>query len=271
MQMTFDQYILNPMGKGNAVMSASHRELMRMQYKKKFDNILLREKGKMDYHLFKDDKANTYWIYVKIPSEVVKGFYYDTIIKFYADETIKEGGKDLFKYYVKFYSNDPAFVYTYAYVFSHNDLFIRELSSKMSKKALKESAKEKNPSNSVGYVKSLYFVYLLMQNRNLNKVSVFEKQCSPLDPKFFMINVEDAEKKIAERQEEGKGVSQRKKVVLDNETMKTVKRLGGKGLSDKAKDRLAVKTTKTTGKISNIASTNKSKFVGTIGKNRKKK
>ena len=56
MQMTFEDYINNPMGKGSAVMSAAHREVMRMQYKKKFDNILLREKGKLDYRLFKDSK-----------------------------------------------------------------------------------------------------------------------------------------------------------------------------------------------------------------------
>ena len=174
MQMTFEDYINNPMGKGSAVMSAAHREVMRMQYKKKFDNILLREKGKLDYRLFKDSKSNTYWVYVKIPSELCKDFYYDTIIKFYADEKVKGGGKNLFKYYAEFYSNDPAFVYTYAYVFSHNNLFIRELTSKMSKEALRKAPVEKNPTESVGYVKSLYFVYLLMENRNLNKVDIFE-------------------------------------------------------------------------------------------------
>ena len=253
MQMTFEQYIANPMGKNSAVMSASHREIMRMQYKKKFDNILLREKGNIDFRLFHDDKNNTYWIYVKVPSEVVKNFYYDTVIKFYADETIKDGGKNLFKYYVKFFSNDPAFVYTYAHVFYKNDLFINELSSKMSRQAINTAPKEKNPTESVGYVKSLYFVYLLMQNRNLNKVSIFEKQSSPLDPNFFRNNVEKADNKIKDREEAGKGVSQRKKVVLDKDTMKKVIKIGGDKLSDRSKDRLAIKTTKKVKKISNIS------------------
>lgn len=253
MQMTFEDYINNPMGKGSAVMSAAHREVMRMQYKKKFDNILLREKGKIDYRLFKDNKSNTYWIYAKIPSELCKDFYYDTIIKFYADEKVKAGGRDLFKYYAEFYSNDPSFVYTYAYVFSHNNLFIRELSSKMSKEALKKAPKEKNPTESVGYVKSLYFVYLLMQNRNLNKVNIFEKQSDPLDPNFFRTNVMNADQKIAEREEAGRGVSQRKKVVLDDKMARKVTRMAGDKLSDRSRDRLAVKTTKTTKKISNIS------------------
>ena len=253
MKMTFEDYINNPMGKGSAVMSTAHREVMRMQYKKKFDNILLREKGKIDFRLFRNTKSNTYWVYVKIPSELCKNFYYDTIVKFYADETVKGGGKDLFKYYSEFYSNDPAFVYTYAYVFSHNDLFIKELSSKMSKEALRKSPTEKNPSESVGYVKSLYFVYLLMQNRNLNKVNIFEEQCEELNPVFFMTNVMPADRKIAEREEAGRGVSQRKKVVLDTKMARKVTKMTGDKLTDRAADRLAIKTTKKVKNISGVS------------------
>jgi hypothetical protein len=250
--MSFAQYILNPMGKSNAVMSAGSREYMRTKYKKKFDNIMLREKGKMDYRLFTDEKNNTFWIYCKIPSELCKNFYYDTLIKFYTDEKVKEGGRDLFKYNVRFFSNDPAFVYTYAYVFAHNDLFINELHSKMSKEALRKPPKEKNPNNSVGYVKSIYFVYLLMQNRSLNKVNIFEKQAEPLSVQFLMENIMPADQKIADREEAGRGVSQRKKIRLDKKTFNSLNRLAGGNLSDASKDRLRVETTKTVKKISNI-------------------
>ena len=267
MEMTFNDYIMNPMGKGSAVLSATHRELMRMQYQKKFDNILLREKGKLDYRLFTNSTNNTYWIYLKVPSEVCKNFYYDTLVKFYADESVKGGGKDLFKYKVKFFSNDPAFVYTYAYVFAHNNLFINELSSKMSKEALTKAPNEKNPNKSVGYVKSIYFVYLLMQNRNLNKLNIFEKQSDPLDIGFLMSNIENADKKIADREEAGRGVSQRKKVIIDDKTLNKVNRLTKGNLSNKAKDRLAVKTTKTVKKISNI---NSSSSVKTTKRTKKK-
>jgi hypothetical protein len=261
MQITFEDYINNPMGKGSSVMSVSHRELMRMQYKKKFDNILLREKGKIDYRMFTDTSKNEYWMYVKIPSELCKDFYYDTLVKFYADKNVKGGGKNLFKYNVRFYSNDPAFVYTYAYVFAHNDLFINELISKMSKTALKKAPTEKNPSNSVGYVKSIYFVYLLMDNRSLNKTSVFEKQAEPLNVQFLMDNIMPADQKIAEREEAGMGVSQRKKVILDDQMMKRVTRMAGKALTDKAASRLAVKTSKRIKTISNINSVKTTKKI----------
>ena len=97
MDITFNQYISNPMGKNNAIMSSSSREFMKMRYKKKFDNLMLRENGKIEFHLYTAPN-NVYWIYVKIPSEVVKKFYYDVLIKFTATEKVKSGGKDLFEY-----------------------------------------------------------------------------------------------------------------------------------------------------------------------------
>ena len=150
MEMTLNQYILNPMGKNNAVLNANMREFMRKTYMSKFDNVLLREKGSISYYLYHDKKRNIYWAHIKVPSEVVKEFYYDLVFKFTANEKVSGGGQDLFEYNVQFYSNDPAFVFTYAHVFLENNLFIKELASKMSKEAIKKKPTEKNPSNDVG-------------------------------------------------------------------------------------------------------------------------
>lgn len=258
--MTLDDYILNPMGKKNAVLNAAAREGIRKMYKFKFDNILLRENGKIIYHLFTRQEDNTYWAYIKVPSETVKGFYYDVVFKFYADNDVKEAGKNLFKYNVKFFSNDPAFVYTYAYVFAHHNLFIEELARKMSKKALTTSAEEKNPNEVIGYVKIIYFAYLVMENRKLNKVSKFESEAKPFDLPYLYSEIENTDDKIEERQEEGKHVSHRKKLTVDKKTGDRIKRLSkGKDTS-----RLQISTSK---RVKKIKSTNKnSKFVKTTKK-----
>ena len=174
MKMTFDQYITNPMGRNNAVLSGVMRESLRTTYTIRFSNVLLRENGKINYYLYKNTKANTYYALIKVPSEVVKNFYYDVVIKFSADEKVAEGGRSLSKYYAQFFSNDPAFVFTYAHTFIDNDLFIKELSSKMSKEAISKKAVEKNPNNENGYVKSLYFAYLFMQQRGLFTKSLYD-------------------------------------------------------------------------------------------------
>ena len=253
MDMTFEQYIINPMGKNNAVLSANVREVTRLTYSKKFDNLMLREHGKVEYHLYTDQPNNTYWIHAKIPSETVKDFYYDVIVKFYTNQQVESGGKDLFKYFVKFYSNDPAFVYTYAHTFIKNELFVKELISKMSKEAIQKPAKEKNAGDNIGYVKTIYFLYLLMKNRGLNKTIRFEGEAKSLDLLEILKNVEDADDKINKRQEEGAKVSKRKKITLDKQTTKNISKYFNQ---DTNTDRLRVTTTKSAGKIQNKVSKN---------------
>ena len=83
-KMTLEQYIKNPMGKNNAVMSAALRETIKKQYDVKFHNVLLRENGKIDFRLYKNKDANTYYIHVKVPSETCENFYYDVVLKFFS-------------------------------------------------------------------------------------------------------------------------------------------------------------------------------------------
>ena len=109
MNITFDQYILNPQMKSNAVLNAKARETIRGDYTNRFNAIMVRERGRVDYILYRDEKNNRYFAHFKIPSETIEKFYYDTVLEFYADENITNT-QDLMKYYVKFYSNDPAFV-----------------------------------------------------------------------------------------------------------------------------------------------------------------
>ena len=135
------------------------------------------------------------------------------VIEFFADSDVKEAGQNLFKYNARFYANDPAFVYTYAYVFNKNDLFIEELKSKMSKKALNEKPDEKNPYMQVGYIKSIYFAYLMMINRGLNKVSVVNSTATEVSDigKSIGSMIDHADIKINAREEAGKKLEKEKK------------------------------------------------------------
>lgn len=170
MQMTYEQYIQNPMGVANSVIS--NREMYRTLYTKKLDDILVRElsnENRMYHRLYKD--KDRYIAYLKIPSEVVPGFYYDTVIEFTPPKGPKAAIDSTLKsYHVRFYSNDPSFVFTFAHAFIKNDIFFKDLTSKMSKEAVQHRAVEKNPKEIVGYVKSLYFAYIIM-----NRLGLFVK------------------------------------------------------------------------------------------------
>ena len=112
MKMTFDEYIKNPMGKDNSVFSK--RGMYKDLYTGKFDAILAREAGNIDFMLYKSDDSK-YTIHIKIPSEVVEKFYYDVVIEFSTKEKFDFVRPTLSNYDVKFFSNDPAFVFTFAY------------------------------------------------------------------------------------------------------------------------------------------------------------
>lgn len=201
MEMSFQQYIDNPMGKRNAVFS--QRDMFKRLYTEKFDKVFLREAGKINFTLYVDKKKDRYVAHIKVPSETVKDFYYDAVILFYSNDAAAKSSPSLQDYYVKFFSNDPAFVFTYLRVFLKNDLFFEDLKPKSSKLALTKDPKEKNPFEVPGYSKILYFAYLFMKSKNLFSKSMYTSYAEDYNAKKLLQNVTHTDEKIADRQRRG--------------------------------------------------------------------
>ena len=216
--MTFDEYIQNPMGKKNAVYS--FREMYRATYTAKWNAIKLRENGYIRYTIYTSD--GNYYVHFKIPSEVVSKFYYDTIIKLSPQNATQAMERTLSNYNVQFWSNDPSFVFTFAHAFATRDLLIRDLDSKMSKLAIKMDAVEKNPSNQVGYVKSIYFAYLEMKSLNLFSKNRWTGVAKSYKKSVWKDTVTHADDKISDRQEKGAAYQKDKK---KRETRKAIQRV----------------------------------------------
>jgi hypothetical protein len=202
MKMTFDEYIQNPAGKANAVYS--NRDVYRSLYRGKLNNVILRENGKFDLTLYKGTDRHV--IHLKVPSEPIPKFYYDTVVEFK-----NNGSKKLNTMEVRFYSNDPSFCYTFAYVFNKHKLFIDELKSVMPNDFLKVKAEEKNPQNIVGYVKSLYFAYLYMSDKGLFDDSMWST-AQKLDYKKLAKDIMPADQKIQARQEAQNDIDKKSRV-----------------------------------------------------------
>ena len=256
--MTLNEYVKNPMGKNNSVTSSATREVQKNRYLIKFNQLMVRESGNIRYYCYYDEKNNVYWFHCKTPSEHVKNFYYDVIFKFFADA--KTGtSNNLFDWSVQFYSNDPAFVFTYVYAFNRQNLFTKELRGKMSKQALSTSSKEKNPTELVGYCKIIYFAYLVMKNKNLNKINLFKANLSLFNPKEIYKNIEHADRKVEDRQ--AQKVSHAKKKTVSEEEYKRMKRIVGADIKG-----ANVRTTKKVGTITNTAAITKTKKIGKISR-----
>jgi hypothetical protein len=221
-------------------------------YTEKLDKIVVREAGQIDYKAYKVDKK--YILYIKIPSEVVPKFYYDVLIEF-SEPKDQPIGDSLKNYSVRFFSNDPSFVFTFAYAFKKNRLFLDTFEGKMSKKALKTPAKEKNPYNQVGYVKSLYFAYLVMTRRGLFSKSRYVDTYSESALKKEIM---DADKKIELREEAGKKVSSERR--KDRQRLKREER-NNVNTSDTPTKQPPIRKTKNIGVIGKTANTVKNKYI----------
>lgn len=170
--MTFSDYIINPSHDSTRPMIVGQKELAKQVYTDKYNKMMLRTAGGVKYELFKnpnDDKRFT--IFFKMPSETTDKLFYDVVIDFYTKDTVVEQSNSLKNYLIRAYTNDPNFVFTYAYVFNKNKLLIPELVTKLGKDATTVKPKTTNPHKNMGYVKDLYFAYLFMQDHGLfNKV-----------------------------------------------------------------------------------------------------
>lgn len=165
MEMTFNKYIGNPTGGTSAI---TNRKMYKNLYTEKFDILMVRENGELKFKVYKaKDFNDTHYIHFKMPSETCSGIYYDTVIQLSTTSKEAKSSANLRGYNIKFYSNDPAFVYSFAHAFNKNGLFIQDLKDKMSRQALRDVAKVRNPKDDIFYVKSLYFAYLAMDRYNL--------------------------------------------------------------------------------------------------------
>lgn len=206
--MNFDKYIDNPSGEATVI---TNRSMYKDMYKSKFDKVLLRENGRIEWKVYHDnDSQDSYYIYMKIPSEVVEKFYYDVVVRLFTTENKKKTNANLREYAVEFYSNDPAFVYTFAHAFSKNNLFIKDLEQKMSKTALKDVAKIKNPKDNVWYVKSLYFAYLTMERYHLFNRSMLNQYSKKYNKKELLSQITHATEKVEARQEAQEKINKEK-------------------------------------------------------------
>ena len=251
--ISFDRYIDNPSG-GQVI---TNRKMYKDLYTSKFNKVLVKEEGNIQFRVYHhDNKYDEYYIHMKIPSEVLDKFYYDVVVQLSTTEAPKKVSNFMRSYMVRFFSNDPAFVYTFAHAFSKNDLFIKDLEPKMNKQALKKDAKIKNPKNDIFYVKSLYFAYLTMERYNLFDRRVLNRNAIKYNKKILLNEIENANKKIEDRIKLGK---QQEK---ENKESKSTSPTTNRNINNSVPITKTRKVSKITPKTKTVKSVKKSKVIG---------
>ena len=197
MQITFNRYMDNP---STSTSVYTTRSMYKNMYQQKFDALMVRTNGQILYKLYNcADAHDTHYVHIKIPSEQLPNLFYDVVVKLYTDKNELKDNATFREHYVKFFSNDHAFVYTFAHAFNKHGLFITELKDKMSKRALTDKAEIHNPKDDIWYVKSLVFAYYVMHRNNLFARSIFKQIGRNFVIAEFLKNIASVEQKFYER------------------------------------------------------------------------
>ena len=151
------EFLNNPAGKGSAVLNIN---ATKDKYIERYN--LVRKKITHKTYFVKD----IIYIIVNIPSSV-EGIMYDVVLKF--ENTKKSTGNTITDMNMQLFSNSPSFLYTYAYAYEKQKLFIKECKKKLSSKMLSDIAKTRNPYGVLSYDFSIFAsLYYIVTNGYTN-------------------------------------------------------------------------------------------------------
>lgn len=154
-KMTISDYLVNPAGKGNATIP--NRQLIVDNLKQRYLELSRDKKFEVTIYKVKDD----YFFHVLVPSEDRElNHKYDVVLQFTSLDENFTHELLIKRYYMKFFSNSPSFVYSYAYVFHKNGILVDVLTKKMRSDVLQNAPGIRNPREIISFEKSLYFACL---------------------------------------------------------------------------------------------------------------
>lgn len=181
------QYVDNPY-KGSSYLAS--RKMIKEGLNRAFIG-LLQNYRKQFYAVPYLDPNGDVMFHVKVPSEDYgkNKILYDVLILFKYDKEKRYAVRD-----IKMFSNSPSFLYTYAYVYYHDDIMIDSFADKMPIIALVNPPEVRNPVESLGYEKSTYFAArYLLDGMILNDVYInrFKKPLTPFQLMTLQMNIAD--------------------------------------------------------------------------------
>ncbi|AMS01311.1 hypothetical protein AR9_g227 [Bacillus phage AR9] len=165
--VTMNQLLQNPSGKYSAYFA--RRDITIQNLKDRFYEMMKQHK---DFKLEIMKDKDIYYFYFKIPSETYEKLFYDVVLQFSPINDQANSDFTFNNYSVRLFSNAPNFLFTYAYVYNQDGILIDFLKKKISNKALNEPPNTRNPIQSYGFEKSVYFALLYIKHRRFNVKSV---------------------------------------------------------------------------------------------------
>lgn len=235
--MTMQQFLQNPSGSYSAYFY--RRDLIIEGLNHQFYELIKNRKKDFKIKVFKN--KDNYYFYITIPSTKYDELVYDTVIKFIPINKEMISDFSFNRYAIKVFSNSPNFLFTYAYVYNKDNILIKFLKKKIDKEALTKKPNIKNPLQSYGFEKSIYFALLFIK---LNRFNIKSKLASikvkNLNQKYLLDNIKSCKEKLDEYNkikaklvQENKLKKNNSKKILKEEKTKKLDKLQPKGMNRK--------------------------------------
>lgn len=170
--MTLNEYIENPMGKGDAALG-QNRKVIVATLTSKYESLTERKEIKMKCYTATLAAPTKYYIHLTIPSETERENTYDVVFEF-----TKNMSKPMKDWNVKVFSNSPSFAYTFAYVYLKHDLMIKHLANKLGKEFQRKAPEVRNRFQIVGFEKYVFFGAMFIRDSKILSEEAFKKKAT---------------------------------------------------------------------------------------------
>lgn len=211
--VTLFSLINNPTGSNSAHVAS--RRLIKDALNSKV-GLLLNEK-RFHLNIYYDKSRKLYIYHTKVPSERDFGadkLHYDVVFEVSEDDKGSIMNGDL-----KVFSNSPSFIYTYANVVYNMGIIPKWLKVKMNKLSIKKEPVVKNPDNSLGFEKSIYFAISYIKTQKYDKIKNISNYVKPFN-KNILFTIKSFDDKVDESKLLTKKMSDLKKKTNSKEKKK---------------------------------------------------
>lgn len=193
--ITMQNFLQNPSGKASA--GFARRDLIIANMVQRYQTLISKHKS-FKYKVYQD--KDDYIFYFNIPSEEYGiTLMYDVVIKFVcSNPNLMKGQGTINSYSVNVFSNSPNFLFTYAHIYNKDGIVPEILKKKIGLKALDNPPIVKNPTQTYGFEKSVYFALLFIKNHGLNVKSYIHAQVEKTSFKEEIKNISHCDEKLKE-------------------------------------------------------------------------
>lgn len=206
-----EDFYKNPMGRGVSIVP--NRQIILDDFERRFTKMEKLGK-KFPITVYYNNFTDTYFFHIIVPSETVRTNTYDVVIEFVSGKIINVNKEisNLTNLPIRLFSNNPAFVFSYAYVMTNYNLSVKFLNKKFDKMVLRKEPVTKNPTMTLLYDKSLMFAIIsIMKDSRLMDCEYLQQIAKPFNESNLFKKIRHQDEILIEIDKENKRLGLEKK------------------------------------------------------------